>query len=256
LAILLLVLCAIFIACSTKTARNKKRDIQFKENLGNYINNSVAKDNRRKGNNNNPRVNLDEVPDQSLPMLGQDIARVTGVDPNFNRSESNENDASNEASDSNVRTRCMLFLYFKLIHVLFKDDTLTTQDVSGYGFTPGNDTVDRRPQPPPTTIQQNSFQKAPPSTNQFLKTQPGMIASSFKPQEPNLSLRRIPASAPMRIDTRTANTLPSYRQSGNLVRVGGITHYPVISPAPPGFNPSTDPSRKTSFINHMNPREL
>ena len=82
----------------------------------------------------------------------------------------------------------------------------------------------------------------------------GMIRSTFKPQEPSLTLRerRLP-NAPLRVDT--PNTLP--RPGGDVLRLGGITQFPVLSPPPPGYEEEAPiPGRKTSFINYMNPKEL
>lgn len=83
----------------------------------------------------------------------------------------------------------------------------------------------------------------------------GLLRSTFKPEEVNLSLRR-PRAPTLKVDTTSHNTLPSSR-SGDFLRLGGITQFPVISPVPAGYTPSPNPpGRKTSFINYANPKEL
>ena len=101
----------------------------------------------------------------------------------------------------------------------------------------------------------DSFQKTiKSSSTTMMYYESGMIRSTFKPQEPSLTLRerRLP-NAPLRVDT--PNTLP--RPGGDVLRLGGITQFPVLSPPPPGYEGEAPiPGRKTSFINYMNPKEL
>ena len=102
------------------------------------------------------------------------------------------------------------------------------------------------------SFMKSSTIKSASTTMMYYET--GMIRSTFKPQEPSLTLRerRMP-SAPLRVDT--PNTLP--RPGGDVLRLGGITQFPVMSPPPPGFDEEASiPGRKTSFINYMNPKEL
>ena len=90
-----------------------------------------------------------------------------------------------------------------------------------------------------------------------LEYENGFIRSTFKPEEPNLSLRR-PKAPTLRVDAQATNTLPLSRSGDNILRVAGITGFPVMSPPPPGYTPPANlpPGRKTSFINYANPKEL
>ena len=90
-----------------------------------------------------------------------------------------------------------------------------------------------------------------------LEYEQGLLRSTFKPEEVNLSLRR-PKAPTLRVDAQGTNTLPSSRSGEDIFRLGGITGYPVRSPPPPGYTSPENlpPSRKTSFINYANPKEL
>ena len=85
----------------------------------------------------------------------------------------------------------------------------------------------------------------------FTKTEyeHGLLKSSFKPDQVHLSLRR--PQAP------TLSPIQTSRSTSSMLRLGGITQYPVMSPSPTHFDPaSLPPGRKTSFINYANPKEL
>ena len=88
-------LCAIFIYCSTKKSRQHARDERFKKNLGIYIGDVAS---REAGANNKGTVNLDDVTEQTLPMLSntstaQDLRTVSNV------TNASGNEASSELSD-------------------------------------------------------------------------------------------------------------------------------------------------------------
>ena len=90
-----------------------------------------------------------------------------------------------------------------------------------------------------------------------LEYENGFLRSTFKPEEINLSLRR-PKAPTLRVDAQATNTLPLSRSGDNILRMAGITGFPVISPPPTGYTTPTNlpPGRKTSFINYANPKEL
>ncbi len=89
--IVVLILCGMFVGCSGRAHRKQKRrteeNEQFKDKLKQYMA-------QNKKSNGGVGVNLDEIPDQSIPMLTQGIAQKTGLDPNFHRSMSNAQDHS------------------------------------------------------------------------------------------------------------------------------------------------------------------
>ena len=94
LVIIFLVLCALVVFCSTKSTRQQKKDDQHKAYLRRYLG-EVA----REAKPNKHIVNLDDVPEQSLPMLSN--ANISSPQDNFsNVTMTSGNDASNEASDN------------------------------------------------------------------------------------------------------------------------------------------------------------
>ena len=86
-AVLFIAICLIFILCSTRKSRRRVRDEQFKENLGRYIGDVARQKKEAAG-----AVDLDDVPDHTLPMLEN-----SNVPQTYETSDGN--DASNEASD-------------------------------------------------------------------------------------------------------------------------------------------------------------
>ena len=227
LGIILLVICFTFIYCATKKSRKQEQDARFKENLRNYVN-------RANGPTDQRVINLEDYPDQSLnPML------QTQDDSSSSESETESNNPDDTLSGS-VPTV----------------DVQNSIEVSK--STLPNIKIEKSSEMAKSTdFSRDSFQKSSTiksSSTTMMYYESGMIRSTFKPQEPSLTLRerRLP-SAPLRVDT--PNTLP--RPGGDVLRLGGITQFPVLSPPPPGYEGEAPiPGRKTSFINYMNPKEL
>ena len=103
----------------------------------------------------------------------------------------------------------------------------------------------------------SSFESRTVNTTRTTNLNPNVIPSSFKPQEPHLSLRR-ENKPPVLTLVPGGSSLPGYGQNGGSgqFRLGGITQYPVQSPTPPGYSPYLPPGRKTSFIDYSNPKNL
>ena len=109
---LFIAICLIFILCSTRKSRRRVRDEQFKENLGRYIG-DVARQKKEAG-----AVDLDDVPDHTLPMLEN-----SNVPQTYETSDGN--DASNEASDHvslfTIKSRQLfVYQYLRMIHCRIK----------------------------------------------------------------------------------------------------------------------------------------
>ena len=79
-----------FIYCTTRKSRRKVRDERFKDNLGQYIK-EVPRDGKTKA------FNLDDLPDQSSPMLGTSVNKSPPL-AMFSANTSG-NVASSEASE-------------------------------------------------------------------------------------------------------------------------------------------------------------
>ena len=230
LGILLLVIVLIFVYCATKKSRKKAQDIRFKQNLKNYIDRSKATEQRI--------VNLEDVPDPTLsPMIQNQESKEEA------ESESNQDDPlSGSIHTLDVQTFSNSFQNSPKAPDSPDMPSLTVQKNSELAKSTGYMNE---------YSQKSTTMKSSSTTMMYYES--GMIRSTFKPQEPSLTLRRNQPIAPLRMDA--PNTLP--RPGGDILRLGGITQFPVMSPPPAGFEADPAiPGRKTSFINYMNPKEL
>ena len=278
--IVLLILCGFFVGCSRRKYQRVRRETEVKKEFDNRVHHFVQQEKNRKKHGGGVPVNLDDIPDQNLPILAQGISQMTGVDPKFHRSLST-------AHGSNINNHNVTDLDDEVASI--NSSILYNQPVNNsIEETESRDTIDRgiRPEPKPRSGVNHpgaldSFASADADFNEELlnvENNPDVNPlSSFKPMEPNLSLRRQPGQPAMTIELRrhhvvtassrttTMTTTTNNEEAvypgphGDLLRLGGITGYPVITPSPRDYIPpqaSTIPGRRTPSINYNNPKDI
>ena len=220
-----------FIYCATKKSRKRVQDARFKQNLKTYIDKAKGTEQRV--------INLEDVPDPSMtPMMEHQNSKADESDIESNHAD--DDTLSGSVPTIDVQNFSNTSKTLDSLDMPKIDAQKSSTLAKSTGF------MHEQSQQRSTTVKSSS------TTMMYYES--GMIRSTFKPQESNLALRRQQQpQAPLRLDA--PNTLP--RPGGDILRLGGITQFPVMSPPPAGFEADPPiPGRKTSFINYMNPKEL
>ena len=117
--VVLALLCLLFAFCRRRSTREKRLEEQNKAAIGQYANN-IAQENHQKKKKGQVMTNLEDFPEQNIPMLNN-------LDP------PNEPTRSESSSSDRVHTT-IIYFYVKKMHPIFVSDGSGTQN-QGFGST-------------------------------------------------------------------------------------------------------------------------